>query len=59
MFGNGTGNVLLANLDCRGSERNLMECQMRVGNRCGHEEDAGVRCGGKQSEKDFKGSIYT
>ena len=47
-YGNGTGAILLSDLNCVGSEASLVGCptsgtQSRV---CDHSEDAGVRCGG-------------
>ncbi|XP_060574189.1 deleted in malignant brain tumors 1 protein-like, partial [Ruditapes philippinarum] len=46
-FGQGSGQILLDDLSCDGSENDIANC----GNRgwgthnCGHHEDAGVRCG--------------
>ena len=42
-------DIILTNVDCRGTESSLLDCQ--VNNRaamlrCDHSEDAGVRCGG-------------
>ena len=43
--------IILSNLDCRGNEPSLFDCQVNVHNRvtqeCDHTELAGVRCGGK------------
>ena len=48
-FGAGTGPIHLDNVDCTGSESNLIDCQhiSNVYCRYGHNEDAGVRCQGK------------
>ena len=45
-FGRGTGRIWLDNVNCRGSERRLINCpdnDFGVHN-CGHNEDAGVIC---------------
>ena len=46
-FGNGSGMIILDDLDCSGSEASLFDCPsdspMLVHN-CDHSEDAGVRC---------------
>ena len=46
-YGQGTGPVLLDNLDCVGFESSLFSCRHRgLGmHDCYHSEDAGVRCG--------------
>ena len=45
-FGQGIGSIWLDNVDCTGSETNLISCQANpIGDHnCGHYEDAGVRC---------------
>ncbi|XP_022081555.1 deleted in malignant brain tumors 1 protein-like isoform X2 [Acanthaster planci] len=45
-FGEGVGTIHLDNVECTGSERNLLSCQHNeIGeNDCGHGEDAGVIC---------------
>ena len=48
-FGNGSGDILLDNVVCSGTESSLLECNtnpIRQHN-CDHSEDAGVRCEGK------------
>ena len=46
-FGQGTGEILLDELNCMGEESRLIDCPANpIGvNNCGHSEDAGVRCG--------------
>lgn len=47
-FEAGVGQVLLDEVNCGGSERNLWECpSMGTVNDCGHKEDAAVVCSGK------------
>ena len=45
-FGEGTGPILLDDVECIGTETNIGECDyLSVGeNNCGHEKDAGVVC---------------
>ena len=45
-FGQGTGDIILDNVQCTGSETNIASCAnngLGVHN-CAHREDAGVRC---------------
>ena len=45
-FGQGSGEILLDNLNCTGTERSLLQCAhngLPVHN-CRHSEDAGVTC---------------
>ena len=50
IYGNDNLNldIILTNLDCRGTESSLLDCQInnRAMRQCDHSEDAGVRCGG-------------
>uniref|UniRef100_A0A4W5NFM9 SRCR domain-containing protein n=1 Tax=Hucho hucho TaxID=62062 RepID=A0A4W5NFM9_9TELE len=50
-FEAGVGLVLLDEVNCGGSERNLWECpSMETVNDCGHKEDAAVVCSGIPSQ---------
>lgn len=43
-FGQGTGPILLNNVQCIGNETILADCPSSVVSGCYHNEDAGVRC---------------
>ena len=45
-FGEGGGRIWLDNVQCTGSERELMSCTASSSgvNSCTHTQDAGVRC---------------
>nr|XP_054772378.1 deleted in malignant brain tumors 1 protein-like [Lytechinus pictus] len=47
-FGEGTGDIILDNVQCTGSESNIAFCQHNgyYNENCGHHEDAGVVCEG-------------
>ncbi|XP_071483536.1 scavenger receptor cysteine-rich domain-containing protein DMBT1-like [Diadema antillarum] len=47
-FGQGTGDILLDEVSCSGTETSIFDCGNNgIGiNNCGHSEDAGVRCTG-------------
>ena len=47
-FGTGAGLIHLDDVDCTGSESNLLDCSYSSNVHCtyGHSEDAGVRCQG-------------
>jgi len=50
-FGMGTGEVLLDQVRCDGTEERLVNCSSeRNSLRCTHSEDAGVRCRGTNIE---------
>ena len=44
-FGVGTGDIVLDDVACSGSETTLLECSATTSHNCGHSEDAGVTCG--------------
>lgn len=51
-FGPGNGPVFLSNIQCTGSEEDLLECRNTqfVGSYCTHVRDVGVRCEGMMIE---------
>ncbi len=52
-FGEGSGPILLDNVQCQGGENALLQCasEDELGqHNCGHHQDAGVLCPGKSME---------
>ena len=43
-FGEGSGSILLDNVQCVNSEPNLLQCTHVTQHNCHHSEDAGVQC---------------
>jgi len=45
-FGQGTGDIILDNLQCRGNESNIFDCPHNgeTNHNCAHSEDAGIFC---------------
>ena len=52
-FGSGSGDILMDNVVCRGTESTLLQCNTNtIGqHNCNHSEDAGVRCEGTYCDK--------
>ncbi|XP_077989453.1 scavenger receptor cysteine-rich domain-containing protein DMBT1-like [Glandiceps talaboti] len=54
-FGQGSGKILMDDVECAGNERTLRQCPMHpsgIGNHdCSHDEDIGVRCSGPDSSQ--------
>ena len=44
-FGAGTGAINLNDVQCSGSESNILDCSYNENSDCTHEEDASVVCG--------------
>lgn len=47
-FGGGGGPIVLDDLQCNGTEANILDCRSNglFQHNCGHKEDAGVACQG-------------
>ena len=45
-FGQGTGSIVLDDVQCEGDESSLFSCMASTTNDCSHSEDAGVVCSG-------------
>ncbi|KAK3599036.1 hypothetical protein CHS0354_012521 [Potamilus streckersoni] len=43
-FGQGSGSILIEDVDCQGTESSLAECFYLKPSTCHHSEDVGVRC---------------
>ena len=43
-FGEGTGSILMDDLQCTGNETDITSCTHTSNHNCGHSEDAGVLC---------------
>ena len=49
-FGQGTGNIVMNNVHCTGTESTLTSCTHTTIHDCGHSKDAGVKCSGQFSK---------
>ena len=50
-FGQGAGPIFLDQLNCRGNEQQVLNCNVRLGvHMCYHRQDTGVRCIGMCSD---------
>ena len=60
-FGQGTGQIVLDDVDCSGSENYLLACNssVLVSSNCDHSDDAGVRCGGNIKHDLLSNGTYT
>ena len=58
-FGEGSGLILLDNVNCGGSESNIFVCRQGIfsNHDCDHHEDAGVVCYGESSQGNFKVTV--
>ena len=46
-FGEGTGEIVRDDVDCNGTESQLIDCSASTTHNCGHYEDASVTCASK------------
>lgn len=55
-FGEGSGEIFMDNVECKGDEWSIIDCpQNPIGrHNCGHHEDAGVICQGKSPKSPNK-----
>lgn len=50
-YGEGTGEILLDDVQCHGTEMNIGHCEFEALHNCQHSEDAGVSCHYDHGEK--------
>ncbi len=52
-LGAGSGEILLDNVDCSGTETNLEDCSFLTDHNCEHYEDAGVICSSNSGKYNY------
>ena len=61
-YGQGAGPIRLDNVECSGTEQNLIDCPHITNHNCAHSKDAGVDCPGiiiiQTTNKSLFMSIY-
>ncbi|XP_071490811.1 scavenger receptor cysteine-rich domain-containing protein DMBT1-like [Diadema antillarum] len=60
-FGQGTGDILLDDVSCSGTETSIFDCGNNgIGvNNCGHSEDAGVKCSATVNSTHWRDEVFS